>query len=60
MKTLMNISKGASNTASTSAALGTGLNAFFSDSIPITGITLKRCCTCNMIDIAKASEDFCS
>lgn len=44
-KTLRNISKGASNTASTSAAFGSGLNAFLSESMPITGITLRRCCT---------------
>lgn len=43
-KTLINISKGASNTASTSSGLGAGLNAFFSLSMPITGTTLRRCC----------------
>lgn len=40
----MNISNGASNTDSTSAGFGVGLNAFLSRNMPITGITLSRCC----------------
>jgi len=40
----MNISKGASNIASTSAGFGVGLNAFILERMPITGITLRRCC----------------
>jgi hypothetical protein len=40
----MNISKGASNTASTSAGFGVGLKAFLLVRMPITGITLRRCC----------------
>lgn len=43
-QTLMNISNGASNMASTSAGFGAALNASFSLSMPITGTTLSRCC----------------
>jgi len=46
-ETLRNISNGASKTASTSAGLGVGLNSFLLVSIPITGITLRRCCINN-------------
>lgn len=37
--TLRNISKGASNIASTSAAFGVGVNALLSRSMPSTGTT---------------------
>ena len=45
VKTLINISNGASNIDSTSPGFGAGSNAFFSLSMPITGTTLRRCCT---------------
>ena len=43
-KTLRNISKGASNISSTSAAFGIGLNAFISESNLITGTTVTPIC----------------
>lgn len=46
----MNISSGASNTSSTSAGFGLGMNAFLSVIIPITGTTLRRCCKENRTD----------
>lgn len=41
---MRNISNGASKTVSTSAVFAIGVKDFLSESKPITGTTLRRCC----------------